>query len=763
MTRKQSPNTRSNGRLVRRPPASTGPSVTLWHWLMQCEVWGLILIAIGVVTITALTTRSEGRLTDAWSLTLRQIFGLGAYPIALLITISGLVLLLWNSLHEHINPRWQAIVGYELLFVISLGLLHIFSDQDPLELAQAGQRGGFIGWALWQLLVPLLGKALSALFLLILAIVGGCLVAGITWQRLVWRVRWVLSQAGVWLRARISPPAQVVVVTNPRRPSTPPARPKLRGVARPQDASPSSAPSPAKPQQIAQHIRASARASAEKPSAVGLPAMDILTPDEVASTDDADARMRAQTIEDTLEAFGIPAQVTEWHRGPTVTQFDVEPGYVERQERDGSSRRFKIRVSKILALTNDLALALAAAPIRIEAPVPGRAVVGIEVPNAIKSMVGLRGLLESSAFRKMRSPLRIALGRDVSGEAVATDLAAMPHLLIAGTTGSGKSVCLNAIIASLLFFDTPDQVKLLMIDPKRVEFSKYNGIPHLIAPVVVDIEKVIVALRWVTREMDRRYAEFAQAGARNLEAYNKAAKGKSLEPMSMIVVIIDELADLMLAAPDDVERTLCRLAQMARATGIHLVIATQRPSVDVVTGLIKANFPARISFAVTSQIDSRVVLDTPGAEKLLGRGDMLFMAPDSPKLQRIQGCFVSDKELETLVSFWKAASLHEDDRGQTAGSEPAPWEEMSMEDVPDDALLRRATELVRQHNQASASFLQRQMRIGYPRAARLIDQLERAGVIGPAEAAGRSRTVLVEGDSTERTAVVTTGKPEETS
>jgi len=321
---------------------------------------------------------------------------------------------------------------------------------------------------------------------------------------------------------------------------------------------------------------------------------------------------------------------------------------------------------------------------------------------------------------------------------VVADLGSMPHLLLAGTTGSGKSVCLNAIIASLLFHNSPAQVQLLLVDPKRVEMTKYNGIPHLMAPVVTDIEKVIVALRWVAREMERRYEQFSQAGARNLEGYNKLARSKGLERLPYIIVIVDELADLMLAAPEDVERTLCRLAQMARATGIHLVIATQRPSVDVVTGLIKANFPARISFAVTSQVDSRVVLDTPGAEKLLGRGDMLFMAPDSPKLQRIQGCYVADKELDGLIAFWRSQALQEPDKF----SQPVPWEEMALAaNDPDDALLQQAADLVRQHRQASASFLQRQMRIGYPRAARLIDRLEQLGLIGPAEVGGRPRAI----------------------
>jgi len=348
-------------------------------------------------------------------------------------------------------------------------------------------------------------------------------------------------------------------------------------------------------------------------------------------------------------------------------------------------------------------------------------------------------VLESDAFQKSRAALRLALGRDVSGSAVVADLVRMPHLLLAGATGTGKSACLNAMLASLLFYNAPERLRLLLVDPKRVELTRFNGIPHLLSPAVVETEKVIVALRWVVREMEQRYEKFARAGARNLDTFNRQLTSRGLDPLPYIVVVVDELADVMLAAPDEVERVLCRIAQMARATGIHLVVATQRPSVDVVTGLIKANFPARISFAVTSQVDSRVILDTPGAEKLLGRGDMLFMAPDSPELLRIQGCWVSEEELDALISFW----AHAGQEGLSAeGPEPPPWEGMSLEEAEADDLLEQAIALVREHDQASASFLQRQMRIGYPRAARLIDELERKGVIGPAESGGRSRSVL---------------------
>jgi S-DNA-T family DNA segregation ATPase FtsK/SpoIIIE len=458
---------------------------------------------------------------------------------------------------------------------------------------------------------------------------------------------------------------------------------------------------------------------------------------------EADIRARARVIEETLASFGVPARVVSINQGPTVTQFGVEPGFIERRRADGTVRRRKVRVSRITALADDLALALAAAPIRIEAPVPGQPVVGIEVPNRKVSLVSLRSVIESEAFQEIDSPLKIALGQDVSGEPVAADLALMPHLLIAGATGSGKSVCINSIITCLLMHNPPETLKLLLVDPKRVELVNLNGIPHLLAPVVTDLDEVVSALYWATQEMERRFELFARAGVRNIEVYNRKATRRDEEPLPYLVVIIDELADLMMVAPDEVERLICRLAQLARATGIHLVIATQRPSVDVVTGLIKANFPARISFAVASQVDSRVILDMAGAEKLLGRGDMLFMSPDAAMPQRLQGCYVSDKELNRLVRFWRRARRYE----LPDHSEEPPWEGLPSPDEAADELLQTAIELVQQHRRASASFLQRRLHIGYPRAARLIDQLEEMGIVGPPAGPGQSREVIIQSET----------------
>ncbi len=447
---------------------------------------------------------------------------------------------------------------------------------------------------------------------------------------------------------------------------------------------------------------------------------------------------KSRRIEETLFDFGLPARVVEVRRGPAVTQFGVEPGYVERPGPDGELKQQKVRVGQIAALQRDLTLALAVSRLRIEAPVPGRSVVGIEVPNSETSLVRLRNILETRGFARLNSSLGVALGRDVAGAPVMTDLGKLPHLLIAGTTGSGKSVCINAFIACLVFNNTPEQLQLVMIDPKKVELVRFNGLPHLIGKVEVDADRAVGVLRWLTAEMDRRYELFETISARNIGGYNrKAGRGKRLP---YIAVFIDELADLMHMYPGDVERNLCRLAQMARATGIHLVVATQRPSTDVITGLIKANFPARLSFAVASGIDSRVILDTVGAENLLGRGDMLYQAPDASGPARVQGVLVTDTEIERLVEHWRAAMP--DHRP----SEP-PWEPLIARYAlldETDSLLEAAVELAKKHDQLSVSFLQRRLRLGYPRAARLMEHLYEMGLVDDPQSGGKTRRSFVD-------------------
>ena len=496
-----------------------------------------------------------------------------------------------------------------------------------------------------------------------------------------------------------------------------------------------------------------------------LPSMEVLADTAPAASGAVDNAHRALLIEETLASFGVDAKVVQVNEGPTVTQFGIEPGWeiktrttIERDkdnrpvfDKDGVQKmrvdevsRTRVRVQQITSLSNDLALALAAPSIRIEAPVPGKPVLGIEVPNSFSSLVTLRSVVQSPAFQRQatKSKLALALGKSVSGDPICADLAKMPHLLIAGTTGSGKSVCMNSIISCILMHASPAEVRFVMIDPKRVELSAFAPIPHLaFSNIVVEMDKVVGTLQAVIHEMESRYRKFASIAVRNIDAYNRSPR--ATEKLPYWVVIIDELADLMMAAPFEVERQICRLAQLARATGMHLVVATQRPSVDVITGLIKANFPTRIAFAVSSQVDSRTILDMAGAEKLLGRGDMLYMAPDSAKPKRLQGVFVSDEEIERLVGFWTQERFSDVERPTFDHLYDEAVTALEQEGASDD-MLERAKELAYEHNRISTSLLQRRLRIGYPRAARLMDLLEEAGIIGPAEGGG-SREVRAPG------------------
>lgn len=466
------------------------------------------------------------------------------------------------------------------------------------------------------------------------------------------------------------------------------------------------------------------------------PPLSLLSDNITGKADRGNVNNNAAVIENTLEAFGITAKVVEVNLGPAVTQYALEVA-------------IGTKLSKINALSNDLALALAAptGQIRIEAPIPGRSLVGIELPNRAPEFVSLRKILEHDKLKHHKSKLAVALGLDVSGEPIVTDISRMPHVLIAGQTGSGKSVCINAFIASLLFRASPSEVNLIMVDPKRVELTGYNGIPHLISPVIVEPKKVLSALNWAMAEMDRRYKLFAEVGVRNLEGYNELS---GFQAMPYIIIFIDELADIMLFAPVEVEDAITRIAQMARATGIHLVIATQRPSVDVITGLIKANIPSRIAFAVSSMIDSRVIIDQPGAEKLLGRGDMLYVPPEAAKPSRIQGAFISDKETRQLIDFLKKQGIAPNYTEEvttmpiTSGRKnlKGMLQSSDSQGTDHDDLFDEALRLIIQNDNASASFLQRKLSIGYARAARILDELQQAGYVGPADGAKPREIIL---------------------
>ncbi len=460
-----------------------------------------------------------------------------------------------------------------------------------------------------------------------------------------------------------------------------------------------------------------------------LPSIELLDETVNAELSKADVERRARLIEEALASYGVDAKVKEKNVGPAVTQFEVEPGWdikykeVKEKDRYGNPKvrkeevsRTRVKVERITALANDLALALSASSIRMEAPVPGKAVVGIEVPNTSTGLVSVREVLESTAFRRLgsKSPLAIALGKGTSGDMAVADLAKMPHVLVAGATGSGKTVCLDATIVSLLMNNTPRELRFIMIDPKRVELIAFDGIPHLMTPVITEGEKAVELLKWLTQEMDGRYRRLAQLRAHNIDTYNKSSKVP--KPMPYIVLIVDELADLMMSRSDEIEPLLCRLAQMGRAVGIHCVVATQRPSVDVITGLIKANFPTRISFAVASLVDSRTILDTIGAEKLLGRGDMLYLSAELSKPKRLQGCFASQQEIERVTRFW----------ADQARAQPIEVLTYTGEQGTKDPLLEQAKQLAKDHKQISASFLQRQLRIGSARAEELLRQLQEA-------------------------------------
>jgi S-DNA-T family DNA segregation ATPase FtsK/SpoIIIE len=701
---------------------------------------GIGMALVGLLTLFSLISSSNGWLSGSWLALLGKLFGWGMYllPVGLIFLGTWLVLRHFDRLPD-LDP--VRILGLFLGFALLLVWIQYFNfpaDRSAnFDLADHGHGGGYFGALGLVLLQPGLGWGGAAVALAAGSLIALALILDVSVLELFrWTVPLFQSAGAAWgdllRRGQKS-------ILKPSAALTAPQRTAIEGQA----ALPGRVEAAVFPSQPARESRT-----------WQLPAVDqILEPGGEIVLDDEFDRQRARLIEETLNSFGAPARVVEINRGPTITQFGVEPGFLDT--RNGQMR---VRVSKIAALADDLALALSAKRIRIQAPVPSKGYVGIEVPNEVVSLVALRDVIESDAFQRLKTPLRFALGRDVAGNPIAADLSAMPHLLIAGATGSGKSVCVNAIICCLLLDNTPDDLRLLMVDPKRVELTGYNGIPHLLAPVVVDLERVVGALQWVAREMDKRYHILAQAGARNIDDYNArlgAAGGKKLP---YLVVVIDELADLMMLAPDETERTITRLAQLARATGIHLVIATQRPSVDVVTGLIKANFPARIAFAVTSGVDSRVILDQPGAERLLGRGDMLFQAPDAPSPVRLQGTFVSDPEIQRLVTYWRAVAgtLEPASMATTGAADALPpgiplkqipmWEqgepgEMAPEESL-DPLYAEAVDLVRRQGRASISMLQRRLRIGYTRAARLIETMQGKGIVGPAQPGAQSLEVL---------------------
>lgn len=787
----------------------------------QRDLFALSLITIALVTIIFFATGVAGGIGAFYVAVVRQAFGAGALVVPVTLGLLGLAILIQEQFHDT-QLSLANVLGTLLIITAILGLLELPIYPLTLDL-RTDEGGGWFGFWLIHLFNQAIGLPATTLVLVVLGLAGILLTFNLTLRELLiglaqrtanfWAMLWGAPRNPRAPRSTLAdadlpftpPPQGEDLVPTPiaarptraslfQRPGAPPelpapkaepaeaAKPAVKSIAAKSKAAPAKDKAQASDQAKPKAPEATLEVEQEELEGFALtqvhrawplPPLELL---EQTSSDgrmgDTDIRSLSRTIEDTLASFKVEAQVVNVNPGPAVTQFEVQPAV-------------GVKVSKITGLEKDLALALAASSIRIEAPIPGKSAVGIEIPNSSISVVGLREVVDCEEFELSKGRMKLPLGKDISGNPVVADMTRMPHLLVAGATGSGKSVAVNAFLCGLLLRHTPDELKMILVDPKMVEMIVYNHIPHLLSPVVTELERVVPTLKWATREMERRYKIFARHGVRNLDSYKQLARKRAdLEPMPYILIVIDELADLMMMAPDEVETHICRLAQMARATGIHLIIATQRPSVDVITGLIKANFPSRIAFAVTSQVDSRVILDVHGADQLLGRGDMLYMAADAAKLVRIQGTFVSDREVEKLVAFWRQATppaaVPSGSKGSKAAQQPGgslgmhgppfsgtlpgpppievsatptsvsppppadeqfrpPAEFLSADEQ--DELLPQAIDLVQQHQRASASLLQRRLRIGYSKASQLIDLLEQQGVVGPPEG-GRSREVL---------------------
>ena len=720
-------------------------------WL-KFEVAGIVIIACALFLAAGLLDFNVGRLGYFLAKSLRYGFGQGAAGIPLILFVIGLR---YVSAHAHIVYSLR-FAGYLLLYVGVLALYHNLNVTSGQEIMpeQLPNAGGLAGGLIVLGLRRFLATDGTTIFLLAGTLCATLVATGFSlsnsWQRIT-----------TWLESRKSnttepnnDKASVPSVNNIKKlldyeppspdlktsfynqekdkpvhisapetvylpPETPPEKNKVRAPL-PERAAQKPTGKPAETMAV--------EAVGTLPEHYKVPPLSLLKK----LTTNRNPRLEkqiaenAKTLELTLESFGIQAHVVHATQGPSVTRYELEPAP-------------GVKISRIVNLSDDIALKLAAPSIRIEAPIPGKSVIGIEVPNIEVFGVSLREVLENGDYQSSASLLTVALGKDIAGQAIMADLAKMPHLLVAGATGSGKSICINILISSILFRAHPDRVKFLLIDPKVVELSNYNGIPHLVAPVVTEPKKAASALKWTVQEMERRYALFAAAGVRDVTRYNEV---NPEELLPLIVVIIDELADLMMVAPVDVEDSICRLAQMARASGIHLVIATQRPSVDVITGTIKANIPSRISFAVSSQIDSRTILDMAGAEKLLGKGDMLYYPVGASKPLRLQGAYISDTEVEALVKHIK--DVHTVDEEVEVPVFEAPAAQSSSTRFEDD-LLEEAVKLVLETGQASVSLLQRKFRVGYTRAARLVDMMEEMQIVSAANGS-KPREVIMNSD-----------------
>ncbi len=659
----------------------------------------LVAFALAVLSGVSLFTHSQ--VLAFWSNFLGEYLGVMKFTAPIVFVLSGLVLT---------KARWRLAQTNVLL-----GFLLLILSFASLVAAVKFDRGGSIGQTLWSELSSFVTPLGAGALLVVVFLVGLVVMFNTSLQQIFSIFVWIFSSLQHLLKPILNRQRTFEAKHIPIKVSGVDDRPIA---PRPQ-------PQVTKGSIIADVL---VQNVAGKTAVWKYPPASLLSDKVGSAADRGDVKKSAAIIEKTLDSFGIAAEVAEVNGGPAVTQYALRISA-------------GTKISKIANLQHDLALALATptGTVRIEAPIPGKSLVGIEVPNHSLEIVGLKHVLSSDEMARHKSKLAVALGRDTSSKPMVVDIDKMPHCLIAGTTGSGKSILLNAFINSLLFRNSPDELKLILIDPKRVELTNYNGIPHLLTPVITEPEKILSSLKWAMAEMDRRYKLFQSVGVRNISGYNEMS---GFQALPYIVIVVDELADLMMFAPVEIEDSITRIAQLARATGIHLVVATQRPSVDVITGLIKANIPCRIAFNVSSMIDSRVILDGPGAEKLLGRGDMLFLPPDASKPMRIQGVFVQDSEINNLIKYLKSTGIAPQYTAEVTEMPLGRWGGKGGNGSEKDELFEEAVRTICQYDRASASLLQRRLKVGYARAARIIDELEMAGIIGPGEGS-KPRDVLV--------------------
>ncbi|KKM10931.1 cell division protein FtsK [Clostridiales bacterium PH28_bin88] len=734
--------------MQKKPAKNNKPSYGL-----RLEIGGLALLALGIFSLISLIGGSGGVVGGFLVRTLTVISGEGKYLLPFFISGIGIGMV-WRGYHELPSPR---IAGMVLFYGVIVTWLHLRLGlpmaSDNLSAGMEGFGGGVLGAGLTIAIRAAFGLPGSYIVLTTLGLVSLLLVTGKSLAALGMSIVQLVVKFYTKLRIDLTnflfttveeeepvfqpvKRAEVIqpVIVDHTENVRPRGKPLAPEAPSRKTESPANQPINQHREQETEKLKTLSISSSERVLEYMLPPITLLpNPVRLRNTRvNKDIADKVKILEDTLESFGVKGKVTQVSLGPAITRFELQPAP-------------GVKVSKIVSLADDIALSMAAPDVRIEAPIPGKAAVGIEVPNKEVSLVHFREVLETPEFHEATSKLTVALGKDIAGHPIVADLEKMPHLLIAGATGSGKSVCMNALIVSLLFKSKPNELKFLMIDPKMVELTTYNGIPHLIAPVVTEPKKAATVLRWIVNEMENRYELFATAGVRDIIRYNalkaKETPDSGTPSLPYVVVLIDELADLMMVAPADVEDAICRLAQMARAAGIHLVVATQRPSVDVITGVIKANIPSRIAFAVSSQTDSRTILDMGGAEKLLGRGDMLFFPVGASKPVRVQGVFVSDKEVDDIVTFLKGQGKPEYEGGignlEVISVEPKKEEE--------DDLLPEAVRLMIETGQASISMLQRRLHIGYTRAARLMDLMEQKGIVGGYEGS-KPRAVIANWD-----------------